>query len=68
MKKMNSIVRLQNAWVKSVLLFCLFTFLPLTSSAQCGIENNAFKSGEELAYDLYFNWKFSRDGYKDGEV
>ena len=58
MKKMNSIVRLQNAWVKSVLLFCLFTFLPLTSSAQCGIENNAFKSGEELAYDLYFNWKF----------
>lgn len=58
MKKMNSIVRLQNAWVKSVLLFCLFTFLPLTASAQCGIENNAFKSGEELAYDLYFNWKF----------
>ena len=58
MKKMNSIARKQSAWVKSVLLFCLFTFLPLTSSAQCGIENNAFKSGEELAYDLYFNWKF----------
>ena len=58
MKKTNSIVRKQSAWVKSVLLFCLFTFLPLTSSAQCGIENNAFKSGEELAYDLYFNWKF----------
>ena len=58
MKKMNSIVRLQNAWVKSVLLFYIFTFLPFTSSAQCGIENNAFKSGEELAYDLYFNWKF----------
>ena len=58
MKKMNSIVRKQSAWVKSVLLFCLFTFLPLTASAQCGIENNAFKSGEELAYDLYFNWKF----------
>jgi hypothetical protein len=55
---MNSIVRKQSAWVKSVLLFYLFTFLPLTSSAQCGIENNAFKSGEELAYDLYFNWKF----------
>ena len=58
MKKMNSIARRQSAWVKSVLLFCLFTFLPLTASAQCGIENNAFKSGEELAYDLYFNWKF----------
>ena len=58
MKKMNSIARKQSGWVKSVLLFCLFTFLPLTASAQCGIENNAFKSGEELAYDLYFNWKF----------
>ena len=58
MKKMNSIVRKQSAWVKSVLLFYLFTFLPLTASAQCGIENTAFKSGEELAYDLYFNWKF----------
>ena len=58
MKKMNSIARKQSAWVKSVLFFCLFTFLPLTSSAQCGIENTAFKSGEELAYDLYFNWKF----------
>ena len=35
--------------------------LPLTSHqcfAQCGIENTAFKSGEELNYDLYFNWKF----------
>ena len=58
MKKMNSIARKQSGWVKSVLLFYLFTFLPLTASAQCGIENNAFKSGEELAYDLYFNWKF----------
>ena len=58
MKKMNSIMRRQSRWVKSVLLFYLLTFLPLTSSAQCGIENNAFKSGEELAYDLYFNWKF----------
>jgi hypothetical protein len=26
--------------------------------AQCCIENFAFKSGEFLSYDLYFNWKF----------
>ena len=35
--------------------------LSLTSHncyAQCGIDNTAFKSGEELDYDLYFNWKF----------
>jgi hypothetical protein len=33
-------------------------FSLLTASAQCGIENKAFKSGEFLVYDLYFNWKF----------
>jgi hypothetical protein len=38
------------------LLTCLFTATP--ANAQCGIENNAFGSGEFLAYDLYFNWKF----------
>ena len=48
----------QNGWVKCFLLFHLFTFSLFTSRAQCGIENTAFKSGEELAYDLYFNWKF----------
>ena len=48
----------QKGWVKCFLLFHLFTFSPLIASAQCGIENTAFKSGEELAYDLYFNWKF----------
>lgn len=26
--------------------------------AQCPAENRAFKSGEELEYTLYFNWKF----------
>lgn len=32
--------------------------LALGAKAQCGIENHAFKSGEFLYYDLYFNWKF----------
>ena len=44
--------------VAGISLFCLFTLIPLNSFAQCGIENTAFKSGEELDYDLYFNWKF----------
>ena len=30
----------------------------MSSFAQCGIENTAFKSGEFVGYDLYFNWKF----------
>ena len=58
MKKLLLIMTRQKGWVKCFLLFHLFTFSPLIASAQCGIENTAFKSGEELAYDLYFNWKF----------
>lgn len=26
--------------------------------AQCGIKNTAFTAGEDLTYQLYFNWKF----------
>ena len=47
--------------VMGVLASFLLNFLPYTAataSAQCGIENTAFKSGEFLSYDLYFNWKF----------
>ena len=40
------------------LIMSLSYMLSLTAFAQCGIENKAFKSGESLTYDLYFNWKF----------
>ena len=41
------------------LLSILYTIFCLqAATAQCGIENTAFKEGEFLAYDLYFNWKF----------
>ena len=43
-------------------LLLAFSYLsPLTTHhcfAQCGIDIIAFKSGEELSYDLYYNWKF----------
>ena len=40
-------------------LLCLLFFIaPLYSRAQCPKENTAFKAGEKLTYDLYFNWKF----------
>ncbi len=29
-----------------------------TVSAQCTFRNTAFKSGEFLTYNLYYNWKF----------
>ena len=39
---------------------CLITFLsfPTSGQAQCTSKNTAFKSGETLMYDLYFNWQF----------
>ena len=43
---------------KIVLMICLVCGFAMSAKSQCGIENTAFKSGEELSYDLYFNWKF----------
>lgn len=36
-----------------VLLLAVFS-LPL--HAQCGVENTAFNAGEQVSYELYFNW------------
>lgn len=41
-----------------VFLIIVFSALTLLCSAQCKQENRAFKAGETLQYDLYFNWKF----------
>ncbi len=41
-----------------IVLAFIFTLLALTANAQCAAENKAFKAGERLTYDLYFNWKF----------
>lgn len=30
----------------------------ITTKAQCKFENTAFKSGEFISYNLYYNWKF----------
>jgi hypothetical protein len=47
---------------RTILLTLLLVFSYLSPLhhcfAQCGIEITAFKSGEELSYDLYYNWKF----------
>lgn len=46
---------------KGLLLACLLGCMCLSISplqAQCPAENKAFLSGEQVLYDLYFNWKF----------
>lgn len=40
-------------------IFTLFLFFAVIgTSAQCTFRNTAFKSGEFLSYNLYYNWKF----------
>ena len=39
-----------------IALICISFSLPAKS--QCTAPNTAFKSGEQVMYDLYFNWKF----------
>ena len=41
-----------------IVLFFVVLAVSARSSAQCSAENTAFRAGEELTYDLFFNWKF----------
>lgn len=40
------------------MLTAAITLSAMTAGAQCGFRNTAFKSGENLTYNLYYNWKF----------
>ena len=44
--------------LKHILSASLLLLLPAVASAQCTFRNTAFKSGEFLSYNLYYNWKF----------
>lgn len=45
--------------LKSILLaICLLFMAGVPVLAQCKFHNTAFRSGEFLSYNLYFNWKF----------
>lgn len=44
--------------LKALVMALLLAVCTAPAQAQCGIKNNAFKSGEFLYYDLFFNWKF----------
>lgn len=42
----------------TLLLACATLAMTAPAHAQCGASNTAFKGGETLIYNLYFNWKF----------
>lgn len=44
--------------LKHTFLFSLLCLASMAVNAQCSFKNKAFKSGEYLSYNLYFNWKF----------
>ncbi len=44
----------KNIYIALMMLLLCIT----TASAQCTYKNTAFKSGEFLSYNLYYNWKF----------
>ena len=39
-------------------LMLVLLLMAAQTQAQCTFRNTAFKSGEFLTYNLYFNWKF----------
>uniref|UniRef100_A0AB33JEK6 DUF3108 domain-containing protein n=1 Tax=Prevotella sp. GTC17260 TaxID=3236796 RepID=A0AB33JEK6_9BACT len=43
---------------KNIIAVMLLLFATTASHAQCSFRNTAFKSGEFLSYNLYYNWKF----------
>lgn len=44
--------------ILAALLLLLLGNAGLPAYGQCAARNDAFKSGENLTYDLFFNWKF----------
>ena len=42
----------------SIVILLLLSVVTTHAQSSCGVENKAFRSGEFLAYDLYFNWQF----------
>lgn len=44
--------------MKKYTILLIFALASIAAPAQCPVTNTAFKSGETLMYDMYFNWKF----------
>ncbi len=49
---------LKSNQLKIIALTLLLGLAATAAKAQCTFRNSAFKSGERLTYNLYFNWKF----------
>ena len=48
---------IKSCCISFIFMFMLVSVTP-SAHAQCEAKNDAFRSGEHVMYDLYFNWKF----------
>lgn len=55
---MNTYLNRMKKFLKIILMTFFFVIGHVSANAQCSFQNTAFKSGEHLSYNLYFNWKF----------
>lgn len=44
--------------LRTLTLAIMLIATAVAAMAQCSFRNTAFKSGEFLSYNLYYNWKF----------
>jgi len=55
-------IQAEGQLIKSYCISFIFMFMLVgvthSAHAQCEFKNDAFRSGEHVMYDLYFNWKF----------
>ena len=57
-RKIERIVRQGARYSAYCCLFLVLLCASLPTKGQCTAKNDAFQPGEEVIYDLYFNWKF----------
>lgn len=51
-------IKTEKIMKRKIALLLLSIFMFSAASAQCTFKNTAFKGGEFLSYNLYYNWKF----------
>ena len=44
--------------MKKLIISLVIALAAVAAQAQCTYKNTAFKSGEFLTYNLYYNWQF----------
>ncbi len=52
------IISIKRIFAISLLAIAFTASIATPAQAQCEVKNNAFKAGETINYNLYFNWKF----------